>query len=173
MTSLGEASISLAQSALPSSKSTTTNVIVGAVILALSAFFVHYTSPMRLTAVLVAALHETEEAHLAAVEAGVLSGSDVHTEMLSSLQMKVSIIREASLCNSLSSSQALRELLKGHTLALLRCIWEVQGLQTHIEILKERQLRHLGLPGIGTPTRAVAFRRRYDRFNSFKRCKCS
>jgi hypothetical protein len=48
--------------------------------------------------------------------------------------MKVSIIREATLYNSLSSSQALRELIKGHSFTLLQYIWEVQGLKTHIEV---------------------------------------
>jgi hypothetical protein len=43
----------------------------------------YLTSPMRLAAALVDALHETEEAHLWAIEAGVLSDLDVHTKMLS------------------------------------------------------------------------------------------
>ncbi|KAJ7491979.1 hypothetical protein FB451DRAFT_1388421 [Mycena latifolia] len=127
-----------------------TNVTAGALILVSAAFIIYYTSPMRLTACLVVALNETEEAHFEAVEMGVLSGFDVHTEMLSecakfsrvvlsltnerSLQMKVSIIREASLCNSLSNGQAVRELFKGHTLTLLQCIWEVQGLKIRIEV---------------------------------------
>ncbi|KAJ7491958.1 hypothetical protein FB451DRAFT_512424 [Mycena latifolia] len=155
MTSFGEASISLIQSTLPTN--TVTNVTAGALILVSVAFVIHYTSPMRLTAALVAALHETEEAHLGAVEAGVLSGSDVHTDMLSecakfscivlfltnerSLQMKVSIIHEASLCNSLSNGQAVRELFKDHTLTLLQCIWEVQGLKIRIEVSPFFELR--------------------------------
>jgi hypothetical protein len=48
--------------------------------------------------------------------------------------MKVSIIRKATLYNSLSSSQALRELIKGHPFTLLQCIWEVQELKTRIEV---------------------------------------
>ncbi|KAJ7117804.1 hypothetical protein C8R44DRAFT_879341 [Mycena epipterygia] len=169
MSSVGEATLSLLQSA--PSTSTTTNVISAALILIFTACIIYYTSPMRLTAALVAALHDAEEAHLGAIEAGVLSGSDVHTEMLSSLQMRVSIIREASLCNSLSNSQALRELIKGHSLTLIRCIWEVQGLKTHIEILKERQLRHLNAADTGTLKRAVAFRRRHNHASNFKCCK--
>ncbi|KAJ6488068.1 hypothetical protein DFH09DRAFT_381054 [Mycena vulgaris] len=170
MPSLGEASISLVQSALP--PSTMTSFTIGTLILALSAVLIHYTSPTRLTAALVAALHETEEAHFGAVEGGLLSASEAYTETLSNLQIRVSIIREASLCNSLSHSQALRGLLQGHTHTVLQCMWEVQGLKTHIEILKERQMRHLGLLGTGSPTRTVAFRRRYSDTNSFKCCKC-
>jgi hypothetical protein len=48
--------------------------------------------------------------------------------------MKVSIIHEATLYNSLLSSQVLRELIKGHPFTLLQCIWEVQGLKTRIEV---------------------------------------
>jgi hypothetical protein len=48
--------------------------------------------------------------------------------------MKGSIMREATLCNSLSSSQALWELIKGHLFTLLQCIWKVQGLKTRIEV---------------------------------------
>ncbi|KAJ7117789.1 hypothetical protein C8R44DRAFT_879326 [Mycena epipterygia] len=40
---------------------------------------------------------EAEDSHFEGIEAGMLSGSDVHTEvMLSRLQIKVSSIREAT-----------------------------------------------------------------------------
>ncbi|KAJ7917578.1 hypothetical protein B0H13DRAFT_2442084 [Mycena leptocephala] len=131
MSGVSEASLCLLQSAAPTSSMT--YVIVG-VLLCLTAWMAYLASPMRLTAALVDALHETEEAHLWAIEAGILSGLDVHTKMLSDLQMKVSIIRETTLYNSLSSSQALRELIKGHLFTLLQCIWEAQELETRIQV---------------------------------------
>ncbi|KAJ7654541.1 hypothetical protein DFH06DRAFT_1133313 [Mycena polygramma] len=131
MSSIGEDSISLLESAVPTS--TTSSVLTWALILAFAAYTVFYTSPMRLTAALITALHETEETHLRAIEAGIISGSDAHTKTLSHLQMKVSLMRETSLYSSLSSSQALWELAKGHSFALLQCIWEVQELKTRIE----------------------------------------
>ncbi|KAJ7819003.1 hypothetical protein B0H13DRAFT_2378580 [Mycena leptocephala] len=76
------------------------------------------------------------------LETGLFSASDVNTaEILSTLQLKVSKIREASLRNSLSHSGTLRQFFAGHTFTLLRCIREVRVLETHIEILKESQLR--------------------------------
>ncbi|KAJ7917568.1 hypothetical protein B0H13DRAFT_2322309 [Mycena leptocephala] len=164
MSGVSEASLFLLQSAAPTSSMT--YVIVG-VLLCLTAWMAYLTSPMRLAAALVDALHETEEAHLWAIEAGVLSDLDVHTKMLSNLQMKVSIIREATLYNSLSSSQVLRELIKGHSFTLLQCIWEVQGLKTRIKILKERQLRQLNPLGTGV----TAFRGSHIR--SRRCCKCA
>ncbi|KAJ7759125.1 hypothetical protein B0H16DRAFT_1720541 [Mycena metata] len=147
MSSVGDASLSLLQSTVPSNH--TSNVAIGIMTLILTGFMflAYYTSPMRLTAILVDALHETEETHLRAIEAGILSGSDDHTKMLLNLQIKVSLIHEASLRHSLSSGQALRELMKGRSLTLFRCIWEVQALQTRIEhelgnIVKAE---HLGL----------------------------
>ncbi|KAJ7931603.1 hypothetical protein B0H13DRAFT_2308326 [Mycena leptocephala] len=80
MSGVSEASLSLLQSAAPTSSMT--YVIVG-VLLCLAAWMAYLTSPMRLTAALVDALHETEEAHLWAIEAGILSGLDVDTKMLS------------------------------------------------------------------------------------------
>ncbi|KAJ7622942.1 hypothetical protein DFH06DRAFT_1231355 [Mycena polygramma] len=139
MPSIGEDSVSLLESAIPTS--TTSSVLSWALILAFTACTVFYASPMRLTTALITALHETEEAHLRAIEAGIISGSDGHTKLLAQLRLKVSLMREASLCSSLSNSQALWDLAKGHPFALLQCIWEVQSLKTRIEILQERQLR--------------------------------
>ncbi|KAJ7140321.1 hypothetical protein C8R43DRAFT_1018318 [Mycena crocata] len=191
MASVGEVSVSFLQSALPTG--TTTNIIAVALALTLTACIVHYTSPMRMTSTLVAALHETEEEHLSALEFGVLLNSDIHTKMLAeyvaalacivvfltrlrSLQMKVSILREGSLCNSLLNGQALQGLIKGHAFAVIQRIWEVRVLKTQIEvcafpageawsfvltctieILKERKLQHLC--SLGTLRRSATFRR--------------
>jgi hypothetical protein len=56
------------------------------------------------------------------------------SEPADSLQLKVSTIREATLSNSLSPYATLREFLAGRTLVIVRCIWEVHALKTHIEV---------------------------------------
>ncbi|KAJ7625479.1 hypothetical protein FB45DRAFT_1083685 [Roridomyces roridus] len=126
-----------------------------------------YISPSRLTPLLLNTLHEAEEAHFAALEAGVLSGSDIYTQMLSSLQIKASVIRETGLGLSLSTCPCqtlFKAVIKGHSVAVLRCIWEIQRLKIHIEILKERQLRQLGTLYAGTPgSQTLAVRRRRPR----------
>ncbi|KAJ7931655.1 hypothetical protein B0H13DRAFT_1957078 [Mycena leptocephala] len=88
MSGVSEASLSLLQSTAPTSGMT--YVIVG--VLCLTAWMAYITSPMRLTAALVDALHETEEAHLWAIEAGVLSGLDVHTKMLSETLLSFHVV---------------------------------------------------------------------------------
>ncbi|KAJ7043783.1 hypothetical protein C8F04DRAFT_1073299 [Mycena alexandri] len=155
MSSVSEASLSFLQSTVPPNH--TFNIALGITILTWTAFMIYHASPMRLTGILVKTLHETEETHLRAIEAGILSGSDDHTKMLLNLQIKVSLIREASLYNSLSSGQMLRELIKGRSLTLLRCIWELQALKTRIEILRERQSRGFD------PGARVLFRGRHIR----------
>ncbi|KAJ7917583.1 hypothetical protein B0H13DRAFT_2322326 [Mycena leptocephala] len=102
--------------------------------LVVAAGIMHYASPSRLTRVLVAAISNVEKIYLEALETGLLSASDIDTaEMLSSLQLKVSKIREASLRCSLSHSRILREFFGGHTFIVLRCISEVRALEMHIE----------------------------------------
>ncbi|KAJ6527231.1 hypothetical protein DFH09DRAFT_1285708 [Mycena vulgaris] len=134
-------------------------------VLTLAVCTIYYTSPMRLTRVLVAAIAHTEAIYLEALEAGVLSNSDVHTpEIMSSLQLKVSHLREASLRHSLSYSTTVSEFLKGRMLTLLQCIWEVRALETRIEILKEEQLRALD-SRIGVGTISLRRRRTYSRLN--------
>ncbi|KAJ7819010.1 hypothetical protein B0H13DRAFT_1921945 [Mycena leptocephala] len=102
-----------------------------------------------------------EKIYLEALETGLLSASDIDTaEMLSTLQLKVSKIREASLRNSLSHSGTLREFFGDRTFTLLRCIHEVRVLEIHIEILKEAQLREDSLHPFANCARAVSLRRR-------------
>ncbi|KAJ7781928.1 hypothetical protein DFH07DRAFT_391187 [Mycena maculata] len=160
MPTVGEVSLELLQSAPPTS--TTSTMFGTLLIFALTAWLSRCISPTRLTAVLLAVLHETEEAHFTALEGGVLSGSDPYTKKLLNLQMKVSITREASLLNSLSTYQFFLALLKGRSLILLQCIREVQGLKTEIEILKEKHLQNLGARGAGISTRTMAIRRRHS-----------
>ncbi|KAJ6581686.1 hypothetical protein B0H19DRAFT_1116303 [Mycena capillaripes] len=81
MSGVSEASLSLLQSVVPTNNAN--KIMAGVIILGLTACIIYYTSPMRLTAALVAALHEAEEVHFCAIEAGILSGSDTHTKMLS------------------------------------------------------------------------------------------
>ncbi|KAJ7931606.1 hypothetical protein B0H13DRAFT_2524425 [Mycena leptocephala] len=138
-----EACLSILPSALPAPGSTINTTIFGVVfMLVVAAGIAHYASPLRLTRVLVAAIANVENTYLEALETGLLSASDIDTaELLSTLQLKVSKIREATLRNSLSHSGTLREFFEGHTFTLLRCIHEMRVLETHIEILKENQLR--------------------------------
>ncbi|KAJ7846636.1 hypothetical protein B0H13DRAFT_2362875 [Mycena leptocephala] len=157
-----EACLSILPSALPGPGSTINTTIFGVVfMLVVVAGIVHYASPPRLTRVLVTAIANLEKTYLEALETGLLYASDIDTaEMLSSLQLKVSKIREGSLRNSLSHSGTLREFFRGHTFTLLRCIREVRVLETHIEILKESQLRENSLYPFANRTRAVCLRRR-------------
>ncbi|KAJ7917575.1 hypothetical protein B0H13DRAFT_1870240 [Mycena leptocephala] len=135
-----EACLSILPSALPAPGSTNTILIV--VLAFVAAGIIHHASPPRLTRVLVADIANVEKIYLDALETGLLSASDIDTaELLSTLQLKVSKIREASLRNSLSHSGTLREFFGGRTFTLLQCIREVRVLETHIEILKESQLR--------------------------------
>ncbi|KAJ7300845.1 hypothetical protein DFH08DRAFT_1090406 [Mycena albidolilacea] len=105
---------------------------------------IHYASPQRLTGVLVVAMANVKKTYLEAVENGALCASDAHiAEKFSNLQLEVSIIRQASLRSSLSHYAVLCDVLKGRTFTILRCIHEVHELGTHIEILKESQLREI------------------------------
>ncbi|KAJ7117792.1 hypothetical protein C8R44DRAFT_738667 [Mycena epipterygia] len=143
------------------STSTTTKVIFVALLIVSLACLSHFASPMRLTRVLVAAIDNVANTYLEAIEAGVLSKSDVYTAaMLSSLQIKVSHIREASLRSSLSRFGALCDFFKGRTLTVLGTIREVHELEAHIEILKEEHLRDPNSLVLGAATRTVALRRR-------------
>ncbi|KAJ7819014.1 hypothetical protein B0H13DRAFT_2378589 [Mycena leptocephala] len=138
-----EARLSILPSALPAPGITINTTIFCVLFMpVVAAGIAHYASPLRLTHVLVAGIANVEKTYLDALETGLLSASDIDTaEMLSTLQLKVSKIREFSLRNSLSLRSTLHEFLNGHTFTLLRCIREVRVLETHIEILKENQLR--------------------------------
>ncbi|KAJ6581709.1 hypothetical protein B0H19DRAFT_1061227 [Mycena capillaripes] len=105
-----------------------------------AAALIHYASPMHLTRVLFTAMTDAEKKYLKAIETGLLSASGDHTaEMLSVLQLKVSKIREESLSNSRSSLKAFCGFFKGRTLSVIRCIWEVRDLGTHIKASKIRK----------------------------------
>ncbi|KAJ6527245.1 hypothetical protein DFH09DRAFT_1094910 [Mycena vulgaris] len=163
MSNLSEPAFSLL-AFLSAPSSTTGKVFLVALVLTLAACTVYYASPMRLTRIWVAAITDVEKTYLEGVEAGVLSKYDVHMGgTLTSFQLKVLHIREPSLRNSLSYRTVFCEFIKGRTLTLLQCIGEVRGVETHIEISKEEQLRDLR-PHIGavTVTRAVSLRRRHD-----------
>ncbi|KAJ7931604.1 hypothetical protein B0H13DRAFT_1857588 [Mycena leptocephala] len=155
---LPDAALSILASDLPD-HSTATAVAAILLIAVIAAALLYYVSPMRLTRVLVAAIVATEKTYLEALETGLLSASDVHTaEMLSTLELKVSAVREGTLRNSLSLGSTLREFCAGRTFTLLRCIREVHELETHIEILKEARLR--GDNPFANRARVVSLRRR-------------
>ncbi|KAJ7435824.1 hypothetical protein FB451DRAFT_1379216 [Mycena latifolia] len=125
MSSLSETSLSLLAPAPPPT-STAANILLAALVLTATAYIVHYASPMRLTRVLVTAIAETEKTYLVAIEAGVLPKSDADTAAtLTSLQLKVSSIREATLRHSLSYRAALGAFLTGHTFTILHCIRDI------------------------------------------------
>ncbi|KAJ7491975.1 hypothetical protein FB451DRAFT_1501251 [Mycena latifolia] len=113
-------SLSFLASAPPAS--TVTKILLGALICAAAAYALYcHASPIRLTRALVAAIAATEKTYLEAIEAGAISSSDVHTATtLTSLQLKVSNIREATLRNSLYHRAALGTFLEGRTLIILQ-----------------------------------------------------
>ncbi|KAJ7880033.1 hypothetical protein B0H14DRAFT_3129521 [Mycena olivaceomarginata] len=106
---------------------------------------------------------DVKKTYLEAVENGALCASDAHiAEVFSNLQLEVSTIRQASLLSSLSYYAMLCDALKGRTFTILRCIHEVHELGTHIEILKESQLREIASRRFATqtapyPTSVVGF----------------
>ncbi|KAJ7213065.1 hypothetical protein GGX14DRAFT_620060 [Mycena pura] len=116
----------------------------------------YYTSPSRLTRIMVAAIANAEKVYIDALESGALSTRDVHIDDIAekmsrsvhslpqrnipvpntpcSLHSKVSNIRETTLRNSLSHRTAFRQYLTGHAFKLVECIWEVHDFQTRIEV---------------------------------------
>ncbi|KAJ7917569.1 hypothetical protein B0H13DRAFT_2322310 [Mycena leptocephala] len=138
MPGITEASLSILTSTLPTRIDTSLNAVFAPLIIfgiVVVVVILRYASPLHLTRVLVIAITVAEKTYIDAIETGLLSLSDMHTaEMLSSLQLKVSDIREVTLRNSLSWRTAQLEVLKGCTLILLRCICEVRNLEAHIEV---------------------------------------
>ncbi|KAJ7491962.1 hypothetical protein FB451DRAFT_1501207 [Mycena latifolia] len=138
MSCLSGTSLSLLASAPPPT-STAANILLGALVFTAAAYTVYYTSPTRLTPILVAAIAETEKTYFEALEAGVLPKSDADTATtLTSLQIKVSNIREVTLRHSLSYRATLGAFLTGHSFTVLHCIRDVRRLEIHIEAHPER-----------------------------------
>ncbi|KAF7370465.1 hypothetical protein MSAN_00678300 [Mycena sanguinolenta] len=139
MSSIPEASLSVFAS-------NSTPIPWGVLVASVAVAGIYFVSPMRLTRVLVIAIADAEKSYLAAVENGVLSAStEIDTgERLSMLQLKVSTIRETSLRSSLSTFSALCDMFNiRRSVAVLRCLAEVRGLGTYIEISNESQLREI------------------------------
>ncbi|KAJ7281318.1 hypothetical protein C8J57DRAFT_1297332 [Mycena rebaudengoi] len=159
MSSMSETLLSFFSSILPYS---TANTIIGASILAtVTALVIYRILPTRLTRVLVSLMHETDATYIGAMEAGVIL-CDGDTDALSKLQIKASQLREESLRNSLSTWRMLAEFFRGRSLALYRCIGDIQDLKTRIEISKEKQLRNLNpTGGTGTAAWTMSARRRH------------
>ncbi|KAJ6518966.1 hypothetical protein C8R45DRAFT_918062 [Mycena sanguinolenta] len=100
---------------------------------------IYYTSPLRLTRVLIAALADTEKKHLAAVENGVFCVStDVDVaERLALLQLKASTLHETSLRSSLTPLSTLYDMFNlRRSVTVLRCLGEVRRIGTFIEVRK-------------------------------------
>ncbi|KAJ7222963.1 hypothetical protein C8J57DRAFT_1731591 [Mycena rebaudengoi] len=167
---IGETSLQVAFTSLASTifPSRTIAASLGASMLVLAiAYMIYRFWPMRMTYILVAFMRETEKLYYDAVEAGELPG-DVHTEeKLLSLQTMVSEIREASLRSSLSTQKTLGDFFRGRSITLLRCADEIQRFNTHIQILKETQLRtHLTTTNPGTAALAMSLKRRHNRWRA-------
>ncbi|KAJ7696481.1 hypothetical protein B0H17DRAFT_1177910 [Mycena rosella] len=141
----------------------TPKMLVGACAIALVAYIIHRAAPMHLTRVLVAAITDAEKTYLEALEAGVSFNSDSHmSERLTSLQLKVSTIREATLRDSLSYRTSVGAFFKGNSLTVLYCIREVREFETHMEIMKERRLCALDPRTVAeAATHAVSLHRRH------------
>ncbi|KAF8213523.1 hypothetical protein K438DRAFT_1956902 [Mycena galopus ATCC 62051] len=131
MSILPEASLSNISQALP------IRAAVAVLLVAVIALALHYMSPLRLTDVLLSTIAEVEEICIEAH--GVLPAAE--TEILYSLQLKVSTIIEETLYHSLSWRGAVCDFLWGRAFTLLACIKEVQRFKTRIKILKEYELR--------------------------------
>ncbi|KAJ7117830.1 hypothetical protein C8R44DRAFT_879367 [Mycena epipterygia] len=150
--------------------STTDKVMIGVFFLIMATAIINRASPMRLTRLLVAAIKDAEKTYLDAIEAGILSKSDVDAAaILSSLQIKVSTIRQESLRNSLSTRQEFREFCKGRSITILKCIREVRKFEADIEILNEE---HLRAPDLGVRIGMVSLRQRRTHTSSSKSGKC-
>ncbi|KAJ7251280.1 hypothetical protein C8J57DRAFT_671971 [Mycena rebaudengoi] len=148
MSSMSEASLSFFSSIFPNN---TANAIIGAsIITTVTALIIHHISPTRLTRLLVVLMHETDTIYIGAMEARLISGDVDTADALSKLHMKVSELHEETLKNSLSTWKMLAEIVRGRSLALYRCIRDVQDLKTRIEISKEKQLRNFNSVGTGT-----------------------
>ncbi|KAJ7491974.1 hypothetical protein FB451DRAFT_1551430 [Mycena latifolia] len=160
MSTVSETLPFLESTTLPLDSWNATKVVLGALILALMACTAHYASPMRLTRVMVSAIAAAEIAYFEAIEAGMIPKSDVDTATtLTRLQIKVSIIREMCLRNSLSYRAALYGFVKGNTLTVLQCLRKVRVFEAHIEILKEGRLRASDATS-ESATRVVSLRQR-------------
>ncbi|KAJ7491968.1 hypothetical protein FB451DRAFT_1216490 [Mycena latifolia] len=158
MASVPETSLALITAAPPTS--TTTKVLIAVCTFTVAACGMHYTSPLRLAHVLVAAIAAAEKTYLEAVESGILKSDVDMPAMLTRLQIKVSIVREMCLHNSLSYHAALCGFVKGNTFTVLQCLHEVRAFEARIEILKEGRLRASD-PTSESVTRVVSLRQRH------------
>ncbi|KAJ6581696.1 hypothetical protein B0H19DRAFT_1228977 [Mycena capillaripes] len=125
-----EAPFSIAATALPNR--IVIKVLVAVIIVAVMAGLIHYTSPQRLTDVLVGAMAKLKETSRDAFDRSHLSASEM--EQLKTLKRKVSAIQAETLSNSRSYCKALRGFFKGRTVTILLCVWEVRDLEKHIKI---------------------------------------
>ncbi|KAJ7622925.1 hypothetical protein DFH06DRAFT_1447129 [Mycena polygramma] len=106
----GNSSLPILASAVP----TSTKAVVTVIAVGIAAALIYYTSPARLTRVLVDAMTVAEKTYLEAFETGLLAASDVFTigTSLSRLQLKVSEIRQETLHDSRSNWKELCGFLK-------------------------------------------------------------
>ncbi|KAJ7505615.1 hypothetical protein B0H11DRAFT_2334249 [Mycena galericulata] len=185
MSPISESSASFLAATLPIS--TATKFVLITSILACLAYIVRAISPARLTRVMSSALAATEDSFIQAVEDGSFHCQYVGAlaERLASqisLQIDVSILRKATLRDSLSHWTLFLQYFQfRRTLAILRCIQEARAIEanievgpsfsywtecralsaTHFKILKEGQLRELSLEAAtAVAARTISMRRR-------------
>ncbi|KAF7370450.1 hypothetical protein MSAN_00676700 [Mycena sanguinolenta] len=143
MTTLSETSLSiLSQSDSTSPPSNVTKIVL---VPALVAAALYYVSPARLTRILVSAFANVENAYLKGVENGFVLTADTEiAERLAVLQLKVSMLHENSLLNSLSPLSAFYDMFDiRRSVVVLQCLREVRALKTQIEISHESHLREI------------------------------
>ncbi|KAJ6581750.1 hypothetical protein B0H19DRAFT_1370000 [Mycena capillaripes] len=121
--------VSIVASELPNNLS----IFLGINAVAATAVIVHYASPKRLTAILIVAMAELKKTYVKALDTGHISASE--TERFNVLKHRVSAIKKETLVDSRSYMKSICGFLKGRTLTVLLCIWEVEDLETQIKIL--------------------------------------
>ncbi|KAJ7504229.1 hypothetical protein B0H11DRAFT_2273415 [Mycena galericulata] len=160
MSSVGGSSASLLMATLPSS--TAAKFVLVALVVAGIACIIRATSPVHLIHALVSSLAAVESALIQVTESGTFRREySSIAERLVSLQLDVSILREATLRDSLSGWAPFSQYLGfRRTLVILRCIREVRALEINIEILKELQLREFALEVAAAAAARTIFMRR-------------
>ncbi|KAF8216718.1 hypothetical protein K438DRAFT_1953626 [Mycena galopus ATCC 62051] len=109
----------------------------------------YHASPMHLTGILGRAVSKVKKAYRDALANGALDMSNIETtsEMLNTLELKASSIREVTLRLSRSPFSALCDIFNlRRTVTVVHCILEVRALTTSIEILNESRFRDTTSP---------------------------
>ncbi|KAF8216715.1 hypothetical protein K438DRAFT_1747898 [Mycena galopus ATCC 62051] len=110
---------------------------------------IYHTSPMHLTSILGRAVSKAKKTYRDALANGAISMSNMETisEMLNTLELQASFIREVTLRLSCSPFFALCDIFNlRRTVTIVHCILEVRAFTTSIEILNESRFRDTTSP---------------------------